>query len=96
MITMNSNKSGLQKQVLSLYRKLLRNAYAKDCKNEINSIAKAFSDVNSSTFALREKFRKKATSVSKRDIERIEHNIRVGEKYVKQLNMKGVVGFKRA
>jgi hypothetical protein len=53
MITMNSNKSGLQKQVLSLYRKLLRNAYAKDCKNEINSIAKAFSDVNSSTFALR-------------------------------------------
>jgi cell division protein FtsX len=55
MITMNSNKSGLQKQVLSLYRKLLRNAYAKDCKNEINSIAKAFSDVNSSTFALREK-----------------------------------------
>lgn len=49
------------------------------------------------TFSLStEKFREKASSISKRDIERIEHNIRFGEKYVKQLNMKGVVGVKRA
>jgi len=55
---MNNNKSGLQKQVLSLYRKLLRNSYAKDRNNDFYSLLNALSDVNSTTFALRGEYEK--------------------------------------
>ena len=88
--------SGLQLQVLSLYRNLLRTSLEKE--RETNGIAPSFvtlrHDCNSSTYHASTQFRKEALSISKRDIDLIEYGIRRGEKYVKLLKMGGVRGFK--
>mmetsp|Transcript_13223 Transcript_13223/g.20048 ORF Transcript_13223/g.20048 Transcript_13223/m.20048 type:complete len:170 (+) Transcript_13223:137-646(+) len=97
------NLSGLQKQVISLYRKLLRTCYSKDKGTNavanagtgaanINPFIQSLMDSSTSTFAMREKFRTQAIEVNKRDYSRIEHHIRQGEKYIKMLNMGGVTG----
>lgn len=82
--------SGLQKQVLALYRKLLRASNQKDPEPLIYSLK----DSDSVTFAVKTKFREKAMQLNKRDVVRIEYNIRQGEKYVKTLQMNGVRGMK--
>lgn len=52
----------------------------------------SLTDPTSSTCTLRQKFRAQSEQVSKRDHARIEHHIRQGEKYIKMMNMGGVVG----
>ena len=70
-------KSGVQKEVLALYRELLRAARHKDSK----------------TVALvRDKFRKEATSIGRFEFQKIEHHIRKGNKYVKLLQSDSVKG----
>lgn len=88
------SRSGLQKQVISLYRQLLRTCRAKDSatQNDINPFMHSLKDSSTSTFAIRKKFRNQAMEVRKRDIDRIEHHIRQGEKYMKMLKMGGVMG----
>ena len=68
-------KSGVQKEVLGLYKTLLTAAKAKDAK----------------TFAsVQKKFRKDAASVTRFEFQRIEHMIRKGQKYVKLLQSDSV------
>eukprot|EP00558_Chaetoceros_sp_UNC1202_P013777 CAMPEP_0197236868 /NCGR_PEP_ID=MMETSP1429-20130617/3853_1 /TAXON_ID=49237 /ORGANISM="Chaetoceros sp., Strain UNC1202" /LENGTH=164 /DNA_ID=CAMNT_0042695749 /DNA_START=30 /DNA_END=524 /DNA_ORIENTATION=+ len=83
--------SGLQKQVLALYRNLLRTSQQKD---EQRSFLQLLEDKTSTTFSIKNKFRTKASSMSKRDLDRIEYNIRQGEKYIKMLQMSGVTSIK--
>jgi len=85
-----SNLSGLQRQVLGLYRKLLRTSSQKDNQPFLVS----FSDPDSTTFAIKNKFRDTAGKLSKRDVDRVEYNIRQGEKYVKILQMNNVKSMK--
>jgi len=94
-----SKQSGLQKQVISLYRKLLRVSLSHDAhtltypnmnmEKNGNDFIRAIQESSTSTFAIRTKFRTRAMSVGRRDIDRIEHLIRQGEKYVKILKMDG-------
>ena len=84
--------SGLQKEVISLYRKLLRTCRAKDAENQLNKspFIQSLRDPSTSSFSIRERFRKQAMEVSGRDHVRIEHHIRQGEKYIKMMNTHGV------
>lgn len=86
----SSMMSGLQKEVLALYRKLLRASKQKDSEAFMASL----SNSGSTTFATKTKFRETATKLTKRDIPRIEYNIRQGEKYVKTLQMDGMTAMK--
>merc|ERR1712094_101920 len=56
--------SGLHKDVLSLYRAILREARAKDCPETFQYV--------------REEFRSQAHSIGKRDFQVIEHMLRHG------------------
>ena len=85
-----SKRSGLQKQVLGLYRKLLRTSHSK--RQSSQTFPESLADPASTVFAVKKKFRGKADSVSRRDVDRIEYYIRQGEKYVKTLDMYGVKG----
>jgi hypothetical protein len=51
-------------------------------------------NINSITYTVIAKFREKAMALNKRDVARIEHSIRQGEKYIKILKMNGVKGMK--
>ena len=73
--------SGLQMQVLSLYRSILRAASTKDAPGERASYDTA-----------REQFREHAASVKRMEFQRIEYLIRKGHKYLKTLQMPGVDG----
>lgn len=68
--------SGLQKDVLNLYRKVLRQA-------EKTSEVKAVKDF------VRAEFRKKAVELPKSDFRTIEHNMRSGQKFIKLMSMPG-------
>ena len=98
-------RSGLQLQVLALYRSLLRTTLGKDRlvqgadvtvlgANDVNSFVRLLQDSTSTTYNVSTKFRKEAESMSKREIDLIEYGIRRGEKYIKLLNMGSVRGFK--
>ena len=95
-------QSGLQKQVLGLYRTLLRTSHNVSKRGDDNTITntntfrESIFDETSTVYAVKNKFRKKATSLNKRDLDRIEYNIRQGEKYVKTLEMNGVKGMRIA
>eukprot|EP00979_Chaetoceros_neogracilis_P010978 scaffold2630_cov195-Chaetoceros_neogracile.AAC.10 len=82
--------SGMQKEVLSLYRKLLRAARLKDPESMIASL----SNPDSTTFSIKTMFREKAMKLTRRDVNKIEYNIRQGEKYIKTLEMDGVKAMK--
>jgi hypothetical protein len=96
--------SGLQKEVMSLYRNLLRTCHAKDnnivqtesstTKSKTIPIPfiQSLTDPSSSTFNMKQKFRKQSEEVSARDHARIEHHIRNGNKYIKMMKMGNVVG----
>ena len=99
-----TKRSGLQKQVFALYRKLLRTSNAKDNDTATTplqvqdqpSILKYLSDPESTTFATQKQFRNKASQLKRRDVDRIEYNIRQGEKYLTLLQMSGVTSIRRS
>ena len=68
--------SGLQKDVLNLYRKVLRQA-------------EKTSDVKEVKTFVRSEFRKKAVELSKSDFRTIEHHMRSGLKFTKMMSMPG-------
>lgn len=91
--------SGLQKQVLALYRKILRVAVEKDrtavatttfSVNAKQLLTTARHDKSSSTFYACQEFRRQANRVKRNDFKTIEYMIRKGEKQLKLLNMPGV------
>mmetsp|Transcript_13504 Transcript_13504/g.29350 ORF Transcript_13504/g.29350 Transcript_13504/m.29350 type:complete len:108 (-) Transcript_13504:311-634(-) len=97
--------SGLQKDVLALYRSILREAIRKDHKalpsraspSSSNSNAESdrlpvcqlFSTSSSVAYA-REKFRSEALVVRRADFKTIEYKIRKGKKQLELLKMPGV------
>ena len=90
-----SRLSGLQKDVLSLYRRLLREALRKDRNSSAMSHRSSTCELlapesQSSTSHARERFRKEALSVRRSDFKTIEYQLRKGEKMVKLLRMPGV------
>lgn len=86
--------SGVQKEVLALYRKVLREAQNKDTLQQQSSSAISFpsllQDTSSTTHYAAQEFRKQASTVKRSDFKRIEYMIRKGEKQVKLLKMPGV------
>lgn len=76
--------SGLQRQVLALYRDVLRGARALTVPRPARASAAAFA---------RADFRAKATSVEGRDYLRIEHLLRTGRKQLAALKGAQVSGF---
>mmetsp|Transcript_35143 Transcript_35143/g.76940 ORF Transcript_35143/g.76940 Transcript_35143/m.76940 type:complete len:109 (+) Transcript_35143:102-428(+) len=90
--------SGLQKDVLSLYRALLREASKKDRATAavaaINSplLTNLLSDTSTTTSHARNEFRRQAGDVARTDFRTIEYLIRKGRKHVKLLQMPGVKG----
>ncbi len=70
-------RSGIQREVLGVYRNLLRAAKQKDAKT---------------VDLVREKFRADATSVTRFEFQKIEHLIRKGNKYIKLLRADSVKG----
>jgi hypothetical protein len=63
-------KSGLQKQVLNLYRRLLRTASEQTVPTVRHNL-KQF---------IRKEFKSKANEINSKDISSIEHQIRFGER----------------
>ena len=89
--------SGLQKDVLALYRSILREAIRKDRKQLPASVDHHLplnqlfsSSSNSSTSFARGKFREEASLVKRSDFKTIEYKIRKGQKQLKLLKMPGV------
>ncbi|KAL7447088.1 hypothetical protein ACHAXM_011103 [Skeletonema potamos] len=87
--------SGLQKDVLALYRSILRETIRKDRKPGVlnkhlplNQLLTSSS--NSSTSFARDQFRKEASLVKRSDFKTIEYKIRKGQKQLKLLKMPGV------
>jgi len=78
--------SGLQKEVLALYRTLLREAAKKDTGSFVELLQK---EGTSTSFA-RDEFRKQANQVKRSDFKTIEYKIRKGQKQIKLLQMPGV------
>jgi len=101
-------KSGIQKEVLALYRTLLREASKKDrmaaatpgLTTTTTEIETSFSNLlfgesdSSSTAHVRYEFRRQAHQVSRKDFRAIEYKIRHGYKQIKLLQMPGVVNFR--
>ncbi|GLJ45782.1 hypothetical protein SUGI_0963490 [Cryptomeria japonica] len=73
--------SGMQKQVLSLYRAFLRSARCKE-PHQRHTIQQVVS----------REFRKNATSVDKKDFNYIEYLLRRGQKQLDQLKSSSAVG----
>ena len=102
MSSNSSRHSGLQRQVLALYRSALREASRKDLigatRGGLQPLGQggAFLDLlaaepeGSTTSYARAEFRRRAASVSRSDFRTIEHMIRAGEKQLKILMMPGV------
>ena len=87
--------SGLQKDVLALYRSILRETIRKDRKPlavenhlPLNQLLSPSS--NSSTSFARDKFRKEASVVKRSDFKTIEYKLRKGQKQLNLLKMPGV------
>lgn len=89
-------KSGLQKEVLALYRTLLREACKKDrsLAQPDRAFSSLLSETSSSTAHVRSEFRKQASRVSRKDFRTIEYKIRHGYKQIKLLQMPGVQTFR--
>lgn len=87
--------SGLQKEVLSLYRTVLREACKKDQLAAASDaqrirLTSLWQDPQTSSSFAREEFRKQSEQVKRNDFRTIEHKIRHGHKQVKLLKMPGV------
>ena len=89
--------SGLQKDVLSLYRSLLRVAAQKDrAEGQHIPITTLLSSIGgageTTTSHARAEFRRQCAEVKRSDFRTIEYLIRKGRKHVKLLQMPGVKG----
>jgi hypothetical protein len=89
--------SGLQLQVLALYRTLLREAAKKDAANitsSSSSSAKSFVDLikeeGTCVSYAKNEFRKQALEVKRSDFKTIEYKMRKTQKQIKLLQMPGV------
>jgi succinate dehydrogenase assembly factor 1 len=85
--------SGLQKEVLALYRAILRETVKKDRAAHANEKAPFLSNLlhpGTSTSFARNEFRKEAGQVKRSDFKMIEYKIRKGQKQLKLLHMPGV------
>ncbi len=73
----NFNKSGIQREVLALYRMFIKSAKAK----------------NDDAFCafVKMEFKERARSVKKYDFKSIEHNIRYGQKQLKLIQSPGFI-----
>jgi hypothetical protein len=105
---MSAKLSGIQKEVLALYRTLLREAAKKDraANNATTTadftqlsftrllFAENNNNASASTAHARNEFRRQALKGSRKDFNGIEHKIRHGYKQIKLLQMPGVVTFK--
>jgi hypothetical protein len=92
-------KSGLQKEVLALYRSLLREAIKKDRTSNNTSkvptlLSSSSQNNDSVTSHVSQEFRKQANSIRRKDFRTIEYKIRYGYKQIKLLQMPGVKTFK--
>lgn len=85
--------SGLQKDVLSLYRIILRVAFQKDSHDKSSFIQQLCYNPNTSTYYARNEFRKQAQKVQRSDFQTIEYQIRKGHKQIKMLRQPGVKSF---
>jgi hypothetical protein len=89
--------SGLQRKVFSLYREMLRIGMMKDRLGSANSthvsMISCLKNPFSMSFSIRRKFRDDTKLYEKSEIDRIEHAIRQGKKWLKVVKMKGVSGF---
>lgn len=95
-------RSGIQKEVLALYRRVLRAALKKDRNANMSQnvslcslLGKNKNDcpsgaTYSTTYAASE-FRRQAASTPRSDFKKIEYMIRKGDKQIKLLSMPGVV-----
>ena len=90
--------SGLQKDVIALYRKVLRESLKKDRETLVGEssplslsdlLSKNRTEATSTGFASL-KFKEEAASVKRSDFKRIEYMIRKAEKQLKVLKMPGV------
>jgi len=85
--------SGIQRDVLSLYRKILRGALQKDrttLGSEKHSFASLRFNKSTTTCYAAAEFRKQAASVKRSNFKKIEYMIRKGEKQLKLMQMPGV------
>jgi succinate dehydrogenase assembly factor 1 len=90
-----SAKSGIQKEVLALYRNLLRESLKKDRIGGKGAKASMllFAD-HAVTSHVRNEFRKQAGGVDRKDFRTIEYRMRHGYKQIKLLQMPGLKMFK--
>lgn len=82
------NHSGLQKQVLALFRQILRAARHKD--HPERALAALLHDGTTTTSFASNEFRRQCASVKRSEFKKIEYMIRKGEKQLKLLRMPGV------
>ena len=73
--------SGLQKQIIALYRKCLRKARAVDPER-----------LKGHEAYIRAEFRKNCKDIERSEFNRIEHEIRKGERQLKLLSTPGISG----
>lgn len=83
--------SGMQKDVLALYRRVLRAAAAKDRQTDKDTtfVRLLFHPSTTIRYAKAE-FRRQSESTKKSDFKKIEYMIRKGDKHIKLLGMPGV------
>jgi hypothetical protein len=90
---MKKSLSGLQKEVLGLYRTIIREAMKKDKEAAGDSTTRLqglWKDPQTSSFFAKHEFRKQVGLVKRTDFRTIEHKLRHGFKQVKLLQMPGV------
>ena len=75
-------RSGIQLQVLNLYRQALRAAKALEAQSRVPAIQYT-----------RYEFRSNAKAIDKLDIQRVEFLIRQGKKQIERYSVSGVSGF---
>lgn len=73
--------SGIQREVFSVYRQIIREAYKKDSGARESIVAQA-----------RSEFRSKGDTIKRSDYQLIEHNIRRARKHVQLIQMPGFRG----
>jgi hypothetical protein len=85
--------SGIQKEVTSLYRTILRETLKKDQRAAGDTpirLQNMWQDPEASSSFARQEFRKQVALVKRNDFRTIEHKIRQGYKQLKLLQMPGV------
>ncbi|CAB9531423.1 unknown protein [Seminavis robusta] len=93
MMAPTKRLSGLQKDVLSLYRSILREAIKKDrqvlTSNDLVVGPLLYSKQRTTTGYARTEFRHQCQQVKRSEFKKIEYMIRKGEKQLKLLKMPG-------